>query len=41
MLEDVFTHQSFEDTVEFADSYSFCVAIYDYDKVNPNDMVLK
>ena len=40
-LEDVFVHNSFEETVELANSFSYCVALYDYIKVNPNDMPLE
>ena len=32
---------SFEDTLEFTASCSYCVAVYDYEKTNPNDMPLK
>ncbi|XP_064384983.1 uncharacterized protein LOC135333889 isoform X2 [Halichondria panicea] len=39
-IEDALTHHSFEQTVELADSYSYCVAMYDYTKVNPNDVSL-
>ena len=35
------SHYSFEETVEVASSYNFCVALYDYAKVNPNDIELK
>ena len=32
---------SFEDTLEFTANCSYCVALYNYDKTNPNDMTLK
>ena len=39
--EEVLSHHSFEDTVELVDMFSHCVVLYDYVKVNPNDMELE
>ncbi len=40
-MEEALTHHSFEDTLELVDSFSQCVALFDYSKVNPNDMELQ
>lgn len=41
LVEEALTHHSFEDTLELVDSFSQCVALFDYSKVNPNDMELQ
>lgn len=41
MIEEALSHHSFDDTLELVDSYSYCVVLYDYSKVNPNDMDLE
>lgn len=42
VIEEQLSHHSFEDTVELGvDHFSYCVALYDYSKVNPNDMELE
>ncbi len=36
--EEEFSHYSFEDAPADADQYNFCVVLYDYSKVNSNDL---
>ena len=41
VIEEAISHHSFDDSLELVDTCSYCVALYDYNKVNPNDVQLR